>query len=74
MIREHIITVKDIINITNAELILGNENEICENFSRDSRKVNKQDIYLGIKGENINGSTFLKKLLQKVQKVLFYKI
>ena len=31
------IKIKDIINITGGKLILGNEEEICENFSNDTR-------------------------------------
>ena len=59
------IRVKDIIKICNGKLICGNEEEICENFSRDSREVNKEDIYLGIKGERFNGSNFYKEAFEK---------
>ena len=55
------ILVKDIIRICKGKLICGNEEEICENFSRDSRQVKDGDIYLGIKGERFNGSTFYKE-------------
>lgn len=58
------ILVKDIIKICNGKLICGNEEEICENFSRDSREVNEGDIYLGIKGERFNGSTFYKEAFE----------
>ena len=58
------ILVKDIIKICNGQLICGNEEEICENFSRDSREVNEGDIYLGIKGERFNGSTFYKEAFE----------
>ena len=58
------ILVKDIIKICNGKLICGNENTVCENFCRDSRIVKRGEIYLGIKGEKYNGSTFYKEALQ----------
>ena len=59
------ILVKDIIKICNGKLICGNEEEICENFVRDSRDVEVGDIYLGIKGERFNGADFYKEALEK---------
>lgn len=59
------ILVKDIIRICKGKLLCGNEEEICENFSRDSREINKGDIYLGIKGERFNGSNFYIEALKK---------
>ena len=58
------LTVKDILNVTNGELIIGDENLVCEKFSKDSRKIEKGDIYIGIKGENFNGSVFAKQALR----------
>ena len=59
------ILVKDIIRICKGKLICGNENEICEDFSKDTRQINEGDIYLGIKGERFNGSTFYREALEK---------
>lgn len=59
------ILVKDIIEICKGKLICGNENTICENFSKDTREINKGDIYLGIKGERFNGSVFYKDAFAK---------
>ena len=59
------IFVKDILNICNCKLLCGNEEEICSNFSRDSREINEGDIYLGIKGERFNGSNFYKEAFEK---------
>lgn len=58
------ITVQDIINITNGELIIGDSNLICETFSKDSRNINPQDTYIGIKGEKFNGNLFWKQALE----------
>ena len=50
--------VRDILKITKGQLIIGNENLECENFSKDTRTIQKGDIYIGIKGENFDGSLF----------------
>ena len=59
------ILVKDIVKITRGKLICGNEEEICESYSKDTRTINEGDIYLGIKGERFNGSVFFKDALDK---------
>lgn len=59
------ILVKDIIKICKGNLLCGNENEICEDFSKDTRQINEGDIYLGIKGERFNGSIFYKEAFEK---------
>ena len=64
------IKVKDFIRISKAELICGDIEEVCENFCKDSREVKKGDTYLGIKGENTNGSIYYEQALEKGAKVL----
>lgn len=64
------IKVKDFIKISNAKLLYGNEETICENFCKDSREVKNGDTYLGIKGENTNGSIYYKQALENGAKVL----
>lgn len=58
------ILVKDILKITNGKLIKGEENTACENFSKDSRKIENGDVYIGIKGETFDGSKFWKQALE----------
>lgn len=60
-----IITVEDILNITNGKLLIGEKDEVCEDFCRDSREIKQGDIYLGIKGETINGSIYFEQCFQK---------
>lgn len=55
--------VKDIAQVTDGKLIIGDENIECENFSKDTRQINKGDIYIGIKGEKFDGSKFWKEAL-----------
>lgn len=57
--------VRDIIKITDGELIIGNENLECKNFSKDTRIIEKEDVYIGIKGETFDGSLFWKQALEK---------
>ena len=59
------LTVKEIIEITNAKLINGNPEFICKNFSRDTRIIQKGDTYIAIKGENFDGNLFWREALEK---------
>lgn len=56
------ILVKDIIRECNASLIMGDENLKIENFSKDTREINENDCYIGIKGETFDGNLFYKGL------------
>ena len=59
-------TVEDIIKATNGKLIIGNLNETCENFCTDTRKIQKDDVYIGLKGEKFNSpsaTTFANQLI-----------
>lgn len=59
------ISVKDIINICNGELICGDENIICESFTNDTRKLSKGDVYVGIKGDTFDGNSFYREAFDK---------
>ncbi len=59
------IYVKDILKLVNAELIVGNQELICENFSKDTRIIKENDIYIGIKGKSFDGSLFWEEALKK---------
>ena len=58
------LTVKEIIEATGAELISGNTELICKNFSKDTRTIEKGDVYIGIKGENFDGNLFWEQALE----------
>ncbi len=58
------IKVKDILKITKGELIIGNPEETCEKYAKDSREVQEGDIYIGIKGEKVNGSQYYEKAFE----------
>ena len=55
--------IDDIVKVTGGKLILGNRKLICEKFSKDTRTIQKGDIYIGIKGENFDGNQFWKQAL-----------
>lgn len=61
----HNIYVKDLLSICQAKLLVGNPDLILENFSKDTRTIQENDIYIGIKGENIDGNKFYKEAFQK---------
>lgn len=64
------IYIKDIIEQTNGKLIVGNKEDICINFSKDTRNINKDDTYIGIKGEKFDGNLFWQQALEKGAKTV----
>ncbi len=61
--------VKDILQICGGELICGNEEEICEHFVKDTRDIKIGDVYVGIKGEKVDGSLFYEEAFKKGAKI-----
>ena len=59
------IKVKDIVKICNGKLICGNQDDLCIDFSKDTRTIKKDDIYVGIKGENFDGNVLYKEAFEK---------
>ena len=64
------ITVGDIKKITKGKLLCGNEYDICENFCIDSREIKSGDVFVGIKGERVNGNELYEEVLKKGAKCL----
>lgn len=50
--------VKEILKVTKGKMLFGNEELEVENFSKDTRTIQKGDIYIGIKGEKFDGGNF----------------
>lgn len=63
------IFVKDILNICNGKLVIGNKDEVCNDFSKDTRTINPGDVYIGIKGNNYDGNIFYLDAISKGAKV-----
>ncbi len=55
------ITVNKIVEICNGKLLSGDENIQVKTYSKDTRTLNKGDMYLGIKGEKINGNDYIEQ-------------
>ena len=58
-------TVNDILNVCSGKLLYGNINEEVNNFSKDTRVINKNDVYVGIKGSSFDGNEFYKDAFDK---------
>ena len=58
------LSVKNILEVTNGELIVGNEDYIVKSYSKDTRTVKNGDCYIGIKGETFDGSKFWEQALE----------
>lgn len=58
------IIVEDLINVCKGILIKGNKNVVLQNFSKDTRTLKKEDIYIGIKGDNFDGNLLYEEALK----------
>ena len=63
------IKVEDIIRECNAKLVCGNNQIICGDFSKDTRLVKENDVYVGLKGESFDGNMLYEQALEKGAKV-----
>lgn len=59
------LTIGEIVKETRGKLINGNENQEIDGFSKDTRTINVGDIYVGIKGETLDGNSFYKEAFEK---------
>jgi len=53
-----------ILDSTGGTLVSGNPNCVFKNVSTDSRKINKDEIFFALKGENFNGQDFLEQAFE----------
>lgn len=63
------LTVQDALRVTNGKLVIGTKDEICENFSFDTRNIIENGTFVGIKGERADGSTLWKEALDNGAKI-----
>ena len=59
------ISAQEIINICNGILICGNDNTIIKKYSIDTRTIATGDMYIAIKGDNIDGNNYIKEAFKK---------
>lgn len=58
------ITVNKILEICKGKLLAGDENLEITSYSKDTRTINSGDMYLGIKGERVNGNDFIENAFE----------
>ena len=63
------IYAKDIIKLCHGEVI-GNKEITLDNFVIDSRKIEKDDVYVAIVGENNDGNKYTESALEKGAKAV----
>ncbi len=66
MNKNHIIRIKDILEVTQGTLIIGNENEECKEFTKDTREIKGNETYIGLVGEKINGGIYYEEAFKNV--------
>lgn len=59
------LTISKIVEITKGALINGNEDVEVLGFSKDTRTINANEMYVGIKGEKYDGNIFYKQAFEK---------
>lgn len=59
------IYIKDVIRLCKGKLLGGNEDIILDNFSKDTRTMSENAVYVGIKGEIFDGNTLYKEAFLK---------
>lgn len=63
--------IADVLGISEAKLICGNPEEQLGCFSKDTRTINRGDVYIAFCGENFDGRFFWWLLFQRGQNLYF---
>lgn len=61
MDKKYKIDIKDILKVTQGTLIIGNENDYCDQFTTDTRQIKGKETYIGLLGERINGGNYFEE-------------
>lgn len=59
------LSLNEIIQATSGEIIVNNKNEQFNKICTDTRKIEKDNIFLALNGENFNGNKYVKDALIK---------
>lgn len=59
------LTIKKILEICDGKLLSGSEEVVIENYSKDTRTLQPNDCYVGIKGENFDGNKYYMEARKK---------
>ncbi|MDO5039030.1 UDP-N-acetylmuramoyl-tripeptide--D-alanyl-D-alanine ligase [Clostridium sp.] len=58
-------TFEELLKYSEGEIILNNKNKKFNKLSTDTRKIEKDNIFLALKGENFNGNKYVKEAFEK---------
>ena len=64
-------TTEELIFVTNAKVLKNNTNGRKFSISTDTRTINSENIYIGLKGENFDGETFISKAVEAGARAYF---
>ena len=53
------LTILELVTATNGKLVIGNENNTINDIVIDSRKANKDNVFVAVIGENLDGHQFM---------------
>lgn len=59
------ININKILEVCNGKLIIGNKDIDINGFSKDTRTINSNDIYIAIRGERVDGNDFIEQAFIK---------
>jgi UDP-N-acetylmuramoyl-tripeptide--D-alanyl-D-alanine ligase len=59
------VKLEEIIKAVNGELVITGEKDEYNSVSTDTRKIEKGDIFIALKGENFNGNNFVQTAIEK---------
>ncbi|MCX8014982.1 MAG: Mur ligase domain-containing protein, partial [candidate division WOR-3 bacterium] len=57
--------LNEIIKATKGQLVKGDKNSIISNISIDTRTMRPGDLFIAIRGKNVDGHSFIREALQK---------
>lgn len=64
-------TTEELIFVTNAKVLKNNTHGRSFSISTDTRTINSQNVYIGLKGENFDGENFIPKAVEAGAKAYF---
>lgn len=56
---DNMLNINEILEASKGKLVNGSKDYIVKNYSIDSRKINKEDFFIPIIGENVNGHDYI---------------
>lgn len=63
------LTVYDVLRLCKGKLIVGKNDVVLGTFCHDTRKIQEGDVYVGIKGDRIDGNTLYKEAFERGARV-----